>query len=96
MRDHLDDAENYIHWVTPAFRRQISVGDPAYIWLSGGGIISIGEVAEAPQEYDGNNTEPFAHEDRLEAPGWNEGNTMENRDKTDWRSTLETSVEARY
>jgi hypothetical protein len=27
MRDHLDDAENYIHWVTPAFRRQISVGD---------------------------------------------------------------------
>jgi hypothetical protein len=65
----------YVYWATPDFYTQIKVGDPAYIWLSGGrGIIAAGKVAEMPPDKyrPGRNEHEFAHPARLRAPGWNE------------------------
>jgi hypothetical protein len=65
---------NYVYWATPAFRTQIRVDDAAYIWLSGGGVIAAGTVAEKPpREYRrGHNENEFDHPAQLTAPGWNE------------------------
>jgi hypothetical protein len=65
----------YVYWATPAFRTQMRVGDAAYIWLSGGGIIAAGTIAEKPpHEYrPGHNENKFDHPERLRAAGWNEG-----------------------
>jgi hypothetical protein len=64
-----------VYRATPDFRTQINVGDASYIWLSGGGVIAAGTVAEKPpHEYrPGHNENEFEQRERLRAPGWNEG-----------------------
>ena len=72
----LNGGVRYVYWATPAFRTQIRIGDAAYIWLSGGGVIAAGTVREQPdQEYrPGHNEDKFDYRYRaqLMAPGWNE------------------------
>jgi hypothetical protein len=71
----LNGGVRYVYWATPIFRTQIRIGDAAYIWLSGGGVIAAGTVAEKPpHEYrPGHNENKFNHPAQLRAPGWNEG-----------------------
>jgi hypothetical protein len=62
----------YVYWATPEFEPHISLGDPAYIWLSPKlGIIAAGNVAELPHEYrPGENEEEFDCPEKLAAVGW--------------------------
>jgi len=70
----LNGGIRYVYWATPAFLTRINVGDAAYIWLSGGGVIAAGKVAEKPpHEYrPGRNENEFDHPEQLSAPGWHE------------------------
>jgi hypothetical protein len=68
----LNGGIRYVYRATPVFRAQIRIGDAGYVWLSSGGLIAAGVVAEKPpQKYEaGHNKDKFNYPAQLSAPGW--------------------------
>ena len=69
MGSYVADKSQYIYWSTPQCRKDIRIGDKAFIWRALGegprGIIATGTVAELPRQYSAATLSLFRHPDRL-------------------------------
>jgi hypothetical protein len=69
MASYVADKSQYIYWATPQCRKEIRIGDKAFIWRALGdgprGIIATGTVAETPRLYSATMLSRFKHPDRV-------------------------------